>query len=556
MKLQRYVSQEGLPSRTSASPVDFQHFDTTGKGIDMLGQSLSAVGEHLYAADAPERAALRRQEEKRLKLEEDLATQEAVTTYKTRAAEILERRRTEYSPGMSDEDRTITDFAKSTISELRETVNLEAFDTLPRNVKARFKTEALRHIDSLIPELNRTRTEMLVAKSEARLGQSKAFHEHMVNQAASANDVLDAADGYAGDLGKAVESGSISPDKAVERANKFNASSAENWFNARAGQDPEALFRSMQSPTPEEKYLFGFINGKDAKGFSDERKRQVLDEIDRKRKTDERTLKDQQNAIENNFWDGFFRGQTELSGRITDRQNAEIKKLEPERYKSIVKQLSEARDSGGVGDENKMNYWKMRLFHNSQELSGDNILNMSELNWKQRQELYAAKRTQASFEETVASNGKHWANDPNYKFYGHELQDQLGIIKLSPFTNASALQLLSQAEIAYRTEYERIHTEKKGNVSQQEASDLMKQIVTTTRQSLGFKAQVYGDIPRFTDARDLDAARQSGKISEAEFTREYQKLKAWRGMQGTEDPQAGASSGMTPKKDFKKHGKE
>lgn len=556
MQLRRYISQEGLPSRAPTSPVDFQRFDASGEGMRKMGAALTSVGEHLYQADAPERAQLRQQEAHRLKLEEDLATQEAITSYKTRAQEVLERRRTEYSPGTSDDEKSITDFAKNTVQELKDLVDLEAFSNLDGNARLRFRTEAFKHIDATIPELNRMRTDILVSKSEARIGTSKALHEHKANAAKTESDAIDAMGGYANDLQIAVDGRALSADKAVERANKFNEQAALSWFNNQIAKDPEALFQAMHAPNEEQAFLFGFINGKDAKGFSEEHQRQALDSIERKRKGDERALEEKQNAIENDFWDSYFRSPKASMYYLDSTQNEELKKLKPERYKAIVKDLAEYRDAGGPGNERMMNYWKMRLFHNSNELSADAIAGMNDLNWKQRQELYAAKRTQASFEESAANNEKHWSNDPNYKFYSHELQDQLGIIKISPFTNASSLQLLSQAEIAYRNEYERLHKERKGAVTQEDASELMKRIVTTTRQNLGFKAQVYGEIPRFTDVNDLNAARESGRITDAEFTREFQKLKAWRDLQGPDGQQAGSASGMSPKKDFKKHGKE
>ncbi len=120
------------------------------------------------------------------------------------------------------------------------------------------------------------------------------------------------------------------------------------------------------------------------------------------------------------------------------------------------------------------------------------------------------------------------------------------MIKLSPFTDAASRQLLSQAEIAFRTEYERLYEEKKGRVSQEEAKVLMQGIVTTARQNLGFKARVTGELPRFTDAAMLQAAKDAGKLTEKEYAEEYRKLKAWRAL---EEEKA-------QPKEFKKHGKD
>ena len=554
MQLKRYISQDSLPPRTGTSPVDFQDFSRSGHSIDQFGKALSATGTHLFNADAPEREKLKRQELHRLAVEEDLAVQEAVTFFKTHAAETIQRRVEQYSPGASEDDRSVTEFAKNTIEDIREMVDMDAFEHMPPTARKRFQLEALKHIDSIIPDLNKKRTEMLIAKNEARLGQSRATYEHQANLANDPIDVMRAMDGYADDLYKSVQNGTLGPDKAVERANKFNSAVAESWFNAQVGRDPEGLFLAMKTPTPEHAYLFGLLGGKDQTGFTQDHERRVLDGIERKRKDDERNLEARQTEIENKFWESFYGGPFAATKRIVDENLHELRKLKPERFKSIVKEVSEARDAGGRGDEAKMNYWKTMLFHDSAAVGSDEILRMPGLNWTQRQELYKAKRAQTEFERAASSDAKHFSNDPNYKFYSREMEDQLGIIKLSPFTNASQLQLLSQAEIAFRSEFERLHKEKQGNVSQEDAKVLMQQIVKTTRQNLGFQAKVYGEVPRFTDVAALQAAKDSGKLTEREYADEYRKLKAWRELE--QDAEQGTPGQSQPKREFKKHGKD
>ena len=553
MKLERYRPQETLPSHAPTAPVDLQDYSRFGRAVDKMGDTLRATGINLFNAGSAEREDARRQEWHRQKVEEDLEVQEGLTTFKTHAAEVMERRRAEYSPGASEEDASITDFAKNTITELREIQGWEAFAHMKPPARARFREAALQHIDTLIPDLNKSRTGMLQERSEARLGQSKAVYEHQANRAESPIDVMQAMDGYADDLAVAVKSGTLGVDKAVERANTFNAAVAESWFNGQIGRDPEGLFQAMRTPPPEHAYLFGLLGGKDRTGFTQEHERRVLDGIERKRKDGERNLEAKQTEIENTFWESFFNGSFEGTKRLVDQFGHELKKLKPERYKSIVKEVSDLRDAGGRGDENKTNYWKTKLSHDASALGNDEILRMSGLNWVQKQELYKAKRTQVEFERAASSDAKHFSNDSNYTFYSREMQDQLGVIKLSPFTTASSLQLLSQAEIAFRTEYERVHREKGGHVTQEDARLLMQQIVKTTRQNIGFKAKTYGEIPRFTNVADLQAAKDNGRLTNREYADEYQKLKAWRelNMDGTGD-----APGEAPTRDFKKRGKD
>ena len=553
MQLKRYISQETLPSRTATSPVDFQDFSRQGRALDQLGDTVSATGLRLFQAGSDEREKQKRQELHRKTVEEDLEVQESLTSFKTLAAEVVERRRQEYSPGASEDDKSITDFARNTIAEIRDLRDMDAFSNMSDAARARFRSGALEHLDKLIPDLNKTRTEMLIVKNEARLGQSKATYEHQANLAGDPQGVLQAMDGYAQDLHASVRNGTLSVDKAVERANKFNGELAESWFNGLIGKDPEGLFRAMGAPTPEQSYLFGLLGGKDRTGFTQDHERRVLDGIERKRKDDERKLEEKQTGIENDLWNSIYNGSFEAVKASINAQMPELKKLKPERFKAIMKDVAEIRDAGGRGDEALMNKWKTEILHDSNALGSDEIFRMPGLNWTQKQELYAAKRTQTDFERAASRDPKHFSNDDNYKFYDKEIDDQLGIIKLSPFTNATALNLLSQAKIAYRTEYERLHQEKKGHVSQEEAKVLMQQIVKTTRQNLGFKAKVHGEVPRFTEATVLQAALDSGKITPREFADEYRKLKAWRELE--QDGEGDASGGLAPKRDFNKRGK-
>ena len=554
MQLKRYISQEQLPSRAPTSPVDFANFDRLGVASDRIGKAVSSVGESIYQADAPERAIRRQLDMQQLKAEEDLEVEEALTTYKSLAQEVIERHRNNYSPGASEEYGSIGEFSKNIVSELKDLVHLDSFGGMHPTANARFRTDAFKHVEELIPVLSKMRTDVLHEKSEARLGQAKATWEHKANLSLEPLDVIGSMNGYSADLEKAVGSKMLAPDKAVERSEKFNADVAEAWFNGMIGTDPDALFYAMQYPSEEQKYLFGYIKGKDRTTFTVDREKRVLDGIERKRKDDERNLELKQTAIENKFWDSFFNAPFGATRKMFEQNEVELRKLKPERYKSIAKEVSETRDAGGIGDAEKTNRWKTMLFHSSNALTEDEILAMDGLNWSQRQELYKAKRTQVEFEHSSANNPKHFSNDDNYKFYSKEIQDQLGVIKLSPFTNASQLQLLSQAEIAFRGEYERLHKENGGNVTQEEAKVLMQQIVKTTRQKLSFKAQTYGEVPRFTDPRDLEEARKAGKITEREYAAEWAKLKGWRELQ--RDEADSGSDKLNPKREFNKRGKE
>lgn len=548
MELKRYISQDQLPSRTGTSPVDFQDYGRTGAAIDNMGKAVRSFGMDIYNADASSRAKALQQEQHRLRIDEDLAVQEQLTTFKANAAEIIQRRRESYAPGASEEEPDITSFAKGTIGELTGLLGDEKYENMNPLARNRFKKEALAHVDSLIPKLNDARNEMLIQRNEARLGQSAAIYEHRANLTDDPMEQLNAIHGYSEDLQKSVANGTLSPDKAVERGEKFGQKIAESWFNAKIGTDPEGLFRSLQAPLPEEAALLAMIGGKDRTGFTHDHERRVMDGIEQKRKDDEHKLAEKNKKLENEFWDQYFSGSFEQTKALFLQQQPELHKLNPERYKTIVKELQDTRDVGGKGDEELMNRWKTALFHSADALGHDEIARMKDLNWKQKQALYEAKRTATSYEHARASDPKHFSNQPNYKFYSGELGEQLGVIKLSPFTDAAARQVLSQAEIAYRTEYERMFQEKKGNVSQEEAKVLMQQIVTTARTNLGLKAKVSGELPRFTDPAMLQAAKDAGKITDGEYAKEWNKLKAWRAIQ--EDKEA------KPKKDYKQHGKE
>jgi hypothetical protein len=604
MKLQRFLNSEQMPSRTATGTVDFQSFTRVGEAVQDLGRATVNAGNIMV--EQPGHA------NRRIKAEEDLEVSKSITRFKSIAQQVVENKRTAYAQDDSV-GLGMSKFQPEVVGELTDWLDSEEFDKMSQIARARFKAEGLAHIDTMIPELGKMSSEMIVQGSEKRLGEAEALQLQKAVDAPDAGSLLDTVGQYGLELQKAVHGGTLSEGKSEERLLKFQEKASTQWFERQAAKNPEGMFRAIYSDNPDDKALlapvdgskiqsflkeYGEHRGKDFKEQSaarmrfafpqavagrimrtdlkdmapfftpedftklqsqlDENDKIVLANMEQKRKSEERELKLEQDNIERNFWDSYFSKPTMIGGTVSLEMDGQLKKLEPTRYEHIREKIANARDTGGQGDESSMNYWKMKLFHNSDALSADQILGMNNLNYKQRQELYTAKRTQYEFEQSASKDPKHFSNHPNYKFYEGQIQEQLGIIKLSPFTNASALQILSQAEVAYRDEYRKLYEDGKAHPSQDEAKQLMQNIVKTARENLGFKAKAIGELPMFPDADSLNRAHNEGKLDWKGFTREFEKLKAWRAMQGL-DPYGKPleeSKDDKPVREFKKRGKE
>jgi hypothetical protein len=566
------------------------------------GANISKMGRDMASAQQA-------QDQRRMKAEEDLAVSEQVTRFKTMSSQVVENKRKAYS-AESGSDAEMSKFMPDVVSELKSWISDGQLDHSNPTVNARAKAEMYSHIDSLIPDLNKKSSEMIVGRSEARLGGAETVaHREAVN-ASDAWGMQEHVQNYAQEIGKAVESGMLDPGKGQERIRKFDEKASAGWFERMTAKNPEALFKAIMNPQDGDmlasvsgKEIASFLKGykeQEGKTFEENSKaltreifplaaasrlsrtvlkehfaprltpedynkiegqlnqneERVLNTIKRNREEDERVLKEDQKKIETGFWDKFYSNKGLVRGGLSSADEEAIRKLEPERYEKIKKALADAHDNGGIGNQERTEYWKMRLMQKSDALSSDEILKMNDLNWVQRQSLYQAKKSQTEFEKS-ASNPKHFSNDPNYKFYSGQIQEQLGVIKLSPFTNAAAIQLVSQAELAYRDEFNRVLNEK-GSVSMEEAKQLMQGIVKTTRENLSFKSLAAGEVPRFSKAQDLLDAKESGNLTEKEFVKEYEKLKAWRALQGknADGSDMTEGEGMKPTKEFKKRGKE
>lgn len=603
MELKRFISSEGLPRSSGAAPVQHQNFSAVGQAIQQLGHTMSAQGKEISAGDA--------QAQRRAKAEEDLDVSKSVTRFKSISQQTVENKRKAYSPDGSFGNSMAT-FQPDTVKELKEWAESPEFELLTPTAQARFKTEAYSHIESLIPELGKMSSELIVQGSEHRLGEARiSFNESAVNAADSAGLEKSVTD-YGVELDKAVMSGMLSKPKAQERLMKFHEDVSRDWFERKAAMNPESMYRALHSTEPNDRRVLAQVDGKaiaafvknygeqqskDFKGQSaarlqatfplavrgnivrrdlkdmaeyfttedfnkiqgqvDKNEQMVNENIKAKKTQEDDDLKKKQSLVENNFWDQYFSNPGLVNGSLSAAQDRELKILEPTRYEKVRETLAKARDVGGLGDEKTMNLWKVKLFHNSNALNPDQILGMNNLNYSQRQELFAAKRTQEAFEKEGSSNAKHFSNDPNYKFYSGAIQEQLGIIKLSPFTNASSIQVLSQAEVSYREEFKRL-VDKNGSVSMEEAKQLMTSIVGIARQNIGFKSQAMGEMPRYQDSQKLHAEYDAGRITDKEFIQEWEKLKAWRAVQGMNPdgtPMEDAA-GSKPKREFSKHGKE
>lgn len=603
MQLQRFITKEGLPARSGTDTVNFQDVSSVGRATRGLGIAITnAFQDQANVTNV--------QDARRVKAEEDLAVSRATTRFKSDTEQIITNRRKAYSESDSM-DTVMSKFQPDVVGELRARIESEPYEDQSPTVRARFMADAYGHIDSLIGSLGNMSSEMIVQASEKRIGEAKTTHTEMAVNAPDAASLEQSVASFSTEVYKAVPD-ALSQGKAEERVMKFHEDVSRDWFARKAASDPESMYRALHSSEPNDRRLLAQVDGKaiaafiknygeqtanDFKGqsasrlqttfplvvrgsiirrdleymaelFTTEDFNKIQSQVDKneqrvneslratKDKNDD-DLKKKQAAVENQFWDRYFSNPGLVNGSLSLQQDRDLKILEPSRYEKVRETLAQARDVGGLGDEATMNLWKAKLFHDSNALKPDEIMNMNKLNYKQRQELFAAKRTQDAFEKEGGSNAKHFSNDPNYKFYSGAIQEQLGIIKLSPFTNASSIQVLSQAEVSYREEFKRM-VDTHGSVSMEEAKALMSNVVAIARQNIGIKATATGEMPRYQDSMRLQAAKETGQIDDKEFVREYEKLKAWRAIQGInpDGTPMDDAAGDRPKRAFKRHGKE